>query len=154
MELTLVLLKPDCVQRRLMGRVLARFEDKGLNIIAMKMMRVTPELARRHYAEHVEKAWYPGLEKFITSSPVVAAIVEGPEAIRVVRDMAGATNGRDAAPGSIRGDFGSSQQMNLVHASDGPKAATREIGIFFTNDEIHSYQPTIRPSLAAEDELK
>ena len=131
MERTLVLLKPDCVQRRLMGRVLARFEDKGLNISAIKLMRITPELARRHYAEHVHKAWYPELEAFITGGPAVAMIVEGPEVIRVVRDMAGVTNGLKANPGKIRGDFSSSQQMNLVHASDGPESAHREIEIFF-----------------------
>jgi nucleoside-diphosphate kinase len=131
MERTLVLLKPDCVQRRLMGRVLARFEDKGLNISAMKLMRITPELARRHYAEHVHKAWYPELEAFITGGPVLAMIVEGPEVIRVVRDMAGVTNGLKANPGTIRGDFSASQQMNLVHASDGPESAPREIEIFF-----------------------
>ncbi len=152
MQRTLVLLKPDCVQRRLMGRVLSRFEDKGLNLIAMKMMRVTPELAGRHYAEHVKKGWYPNLEQFITGGPIVAAIVEGIEAIRVVRDLAGATNGRDATPGTIRGDFSASQQMNLVHASDGPEAAVREIEIFFTEAEIHSYEPTIRPWLRAADE--
>ncbi len=131
MERTLVLLKPDCVARRLMGRLIARFEDKGLNILAMKLMRVTPELAKRHYAEHVQKAWYPELEAFITSGPVVAMIVEGPETIRVVRDMVGVTNGLKANPGTIRGDFSTSQQMNLVHASDGPEAARREIAIFF-----------------------
>ncbi len=136
MERTLVLLKPDCLQRRLMGRVIARFEDKNLDIIALKMMRVTPELARRHYAEHVQKAWYPELEAFITGEPVVAMIVEGPEAIAVVRGMAGATNGLKANPGTIRGDFSASQQMNLVHASDGPESAVREIGIFFTPAEI------------------
>ena len=152
MERTLVLLKPDCVQRRLIGRILGRFEDKGLNIIAMKMMRITPDLAKRQYAEHVEKAWYPELEAFITASPVVALIVEGPEAIRVVRDMTGATNGRDAAPGTIRADFGSSQQMNLVHAADGPKAAAREIEIFFTSDETCSYEPSIRRWLTTADE--
>jgi len=131
MERTLVLLKPDCVERRLMGRVIARFEDKGLSITAMKMMRVTPELAKRHYAEHVAKPWYPELEKFITGGPIVAMIVEGPEVVSVVRAMAGATNGLKANPGTIRGDFSSSQQMNLVHASDGPESAAREIGIFF-----------------------
>ncbi len=134
MERTLVLLKPDCVARRLMGRVIARFEDKGLNIIAMKLMRVTPELAKRHYAEHVQKAWYPELEAFITGGPVVAMIVEGPEAIRVVRDMVGVTNGLKANPGTIRGDFSTSQQMNLVHASDGPESAEREIAIFFPGE--------------------
>ncbi len=136
MERTLILLKPDCVQRRLIGRVVTRLEDKDFNIIAMKMMRVTPELSRRHYAEHVKKAWYPDLERFITGGPLVAMIVEGPEAIRVVREMVGATNGLDAAPGTIRGQFSSSRQMNLVHASDGPDSATREIEIFFGEAEI------------------
>lgn len=131
MERTLVLLKPDCVQRRLMGRVIARLEDKGLNIIAMKMLRVTPELARRHYAEHVSKPFYPGLEAFITAAPVVAMVVEGLEAIRVVREMLGPTSGLQAPAGTIRGDFSSSRQMNLVHASDGPEAAAREIELFF-----------------------
>lgn len=136
MERTLILLKPDCVQRRLMGRVLGRFEDKGLNIIAMKMMNVTPELAKKHYAEHVKKDWYPALEGFITGGPIVAAIVEGLEAIRVVRELLGATSGLKAAAGTIRGDFSSSRQMNLVHASDGPEAATREIALYFKLDEI------------------
>ena len=152
MERTLVLLKPDCVQRRLVGRLLSRFEDKGLNLVAMKLMRVTPELAKRHYAEHVKKAWYPKLEAFITSGPLVAAVVEGPQAVRVVRDMVGATNGLNAAPGTIRGDFGSSQQMNLVHASDSPEAAAREIAVFFAPEEIHAYRPALRPWLRAADE--
>jgi nucleoside-diphosphate kinase len=134
MERTLVLLKPDCVARRLVGRLIARFEDKGLLIVAMKMMRLTPELAQRHYAEHVHKDWYPELEKFITSGPLVAMIVEGPETIRVVREMVGVTNGLKANPGTIRGDFSTSQQMNLVHASDGPEAARREIAIFFPGE--------------------
>ncbi len=136
MERTLILLKPDCVQRRLMGRIIARFEDKGLNIIAMKMMSVTPELAKKHYAEHVKKDWYPVLEDFITGGPIVAAIVEGLEVIRVVREMLGATSGLKAAAGTIRGDFSSSRQMNLVHASDGPEAAAREIELYFKKDEI------------------
>jgi nucleoside-diphosphate kinase len=136
MQRTLVLLKPDCLRRRLMGRVIARLEDKGLDIVAMKLMRVTPELARRHYAEHVKKDWYPELEAFITGAPVVAMIVSGPEAIQVLRTMAGATNGLKADPGTIRGDFSSSQQMNLIHASDGPESAQREIGIFFSAEEV------------------
>ena len=152
MERSLILLKPDCVERRLIGRMLSRFEDKGLNIIAMKMMRVTVELARRHYAEHVAKDWYPRLEAFITGGPIVAAIAEGPEAVRVARDMVGATNGLDASPGTIRGDYSSSRQMNLVHASDGPESAAREIGIFFDEQEIFDYEPAIRPWLRASDE--
>ena len=152
MERTLILLKPDCVERRLAGRILARFEDKGLNIVAMKLMRITPDLAKKHYAEHVQKPWYRGLEKFITGGPVVAAIVEGLEAIRVVREMLGATSGLKAAAGTIRGDFSSSRQMNLVHASDGPEAATREIELYFRPEEIVSYEPTLMPWLKAEDE--
>jgi nucleoside-diphosphate kinase len=152
MERTLVLLKPDCLQRRLMGRMISRFEDKGLNLIALKMMQVTPELAKRHYAEHVEKPFYPGLEAFITSAPVVAIVVEGLDAIRVVREMLGATSGLKAAPGTIRGDFSSSRQMNLVHASDGPDAAIREVGLYFSADEICSYQPAVTPWLRAVDE--
>ncbi|MCA9206034.1 MAG: nucleoside-diphosphate kinase, partial [Planctomycetales bacterium] len=104
MERTLVLLKPDCVQRRLMGQVLGRFENKGLNVIAMKMMRVTPDLAKQHYAEHVSKPFYPGLEEFITGGPIVAMVVEGLEVIRVVREILGATSGLKAAAGTIRGD--------------------------------------------------
>lgn len=153
MERTLILLKPDCVQRRLMGRVISRFEEKGLNFVAMKLMRITPELAKQHYAEHVEKAWYPTLEKFITGGPVLAAVVEGLEAIRVVREMLGATSGLKAAPGTIRGDFSSSRQMNLVHGSDGPEAAQREIGIYFREDELCGYEPTISPWLRAADEV-
>ena len=152
MERTLILLKPDCVQRRLMGRVIARFEDKGLNIIAMKMMLVTPELAKKHYVEHVNKAWYPALEGFITGGPIIAAVVEGLEAIRVVRDMLGATSGLKAAPGTIRGDFSSSRQMNLAHGSDGPEAAVREIALYFREDEICACEPTIAPWLRAVDE--
>ncbi|MGQ9504919.1 MAG: nucleoside-diphosphate kinase [Thermogutta sp.] len=152
MERTLVLLKPDCVQRRLIGRIISRFEDKGLNIIGLKMIHVTPELARRHYAEHVHKAWYPSLEEFITSGPIVAMVVEGPEAIRVVRDMVGATNGLAATAGTIRGDFGCSRQMNLVHASDGVDSATRELAIFFRDDELCPYTPTIQSWLRAKDE--
>jgi nucleoside-diphosphate kinase len=152
MERTLILLKPDCVQRRLMGRVMARFEDKGLNIVAMKMMRVTPALAREHYAEHVNKPFYPALEAFVTSAPIVAAVVEGLEAIRVVREMLGATSGLKAAPGTIRGDYSASRQMNLVHGSDGPDAAKREIALYFTDAELCAYEPTITPSLRASDE--
>jgi nucleoside-diphosphate kinase len=115
-------------------------------------MQVTPELAKRHYAEHVEKPFYPGLEAFITSAPVVAIVVEGLDAIRVVREMLGATSGLKAAPGTIRGDFSSSRQMNLVHASDGPDAAIREVGLYFSADEICSYQPAVTPWLRAVDE--
>ncbi|MFO0904366.1 MAG: nucleoside-diphosphate kinase [Pirellulales bacterium] len=152
MERTLVLLKPDCVQRRLMGRVISRFEDKGFNIVAMKLLQVTPELSKQHYAEHLSKPFYPALEEFITASPIVAMVLEGLEAIRVTRDILGATSGLKAAAGTIRGDFSSSRQMNLVHASDGPEAAAREIGLYFQPHEICSYEPTLLPWFRASDE--
>jgi nucleoside-diphosphate kinase len=152
MERTLVLLKPDCIQRRLAGRIITRFEDKGLNIVALKMLRVSPDLSKEHYAEHVQKPFYPALEQFITGAPIVAAIIEGLEAIRVVRDMLGATSGLKAAAGTIRGDYSSSRQMNLVHASDGPEAANREIPLYFKPEEICDCDPTIAPWLRASDE--
>lgn len=152
MQRTLILLKPDCIHRRLVGRILCRFEDKGLNIIAMKMMRISSQLARQHYAEHVNKPFYPGLEEYVTASPIIAAIVEGLDAIRVVREMLGPTSGLAAPAGTIRGDFSSSRQMNLVHASDGPEAAGREIQLYFAPEEVCSYQPTLAPWLKAADE--
>jgi nucleoside-diphosphate kinase len=152
MERTFVMFKPDCVQRRLVGRVLARFEDKGFNLIGLKLLRITSELSRQHYAEHVNKPFYPALERFVTGGPAIAAVVEGLEAIRVVREMLGATSGLKAAAGTIRGDFSSSRQMNLVHASDGPEAATREIALYFQPEELCAYEPTITPWLRAGDE--
>ncbi len=152
MERSLVLLKPDCVQRRLLGKIITRFEDKGLNIIAMKMLQVTPELSKQHYAEHVAKPFYPSLESFITSSPIVAMVIEGLEVIRVIREMLGATSGLKAASGTIRGDYSSSRQMNLVHASDGPEAASREIALYFDAKELCAYEPTLVESFRASDE--
>ena len=152
MQRTLILFKPDCVQRGLVGKILSRFEDKGLGVVAMKMLRVTSELARQHYAEHVDKPFYPGLEQYITSSPIVATVLEGPEVIRVVRDMLGATSGLQAAAGTIRGDYSRSRQMNLIHASDGPEAATREIDLYFDANELHEYEPTMTKWLKAPDE--
>ena len=152
MQKTLVLLKPDCVERRLIGQIISRFENKGLNIVAMKMLRVSPALSKQHYAEHVSKPFYPNLESFITSSPIVAIAMEGLEAIRVVRDMLGATNGLKAAPGTIRGDLSSSRQMNLVHASDSEESATRELALYFQPSELCEYTPTLVGSFRANDE--
>ena len=135
-----------------MGQVISRFESKGLNIIAMKMIQVTPDLAKQHYAEHVEKPFYPSLEGFITSAPIVAMAIDGLQAIGVVREMLGATSGLKAAPGTIRGDFSSSQQMNLVHASDGPEAATRELDLYFDPSDFCDYEPTLTPFMRAGDE--
>src|SRR3954453_5755695 len=131
MERTLVLLKPDCVQRRLMGRVISRFEDKGLNIIAMKMLRVTPALAKQHYAEHVSKPFYLGLEKFITASPILALVVEGLEVIRVVREMLGAKRGLKAAAGTIGGNYRTGGKRTLFPAGEGPEGAQRKINFNF-----------------------
>jgi nucleoside-diphosphate kinase len=152
-ERTLILIKPDAMERRLAGRLISRIEDKGLAIIGMKLLQVTPELSRRHYAEHVNKPFYPLVEKFITSGPVVAIVAEGPDAVAVVRAMMGPTNGRQAPPGTIRGDYGMSRQMNLMHGSDGPDAAKREIEIYFAPSELLSAKTALTPWLAAPDEL-
>jgi len=152
MERTFVMFKPDCMERGLLGSILSRFERKGLRLIALKMLRITPDLAKQHYAEHVEKPFYPGLEEFITASPVVGTVMEGPEVIRVVRDMLGATSGLKAAPGTIRGDHSASRQMNLVHASDSPESAAREIALYFKADEIQQWDPTLACWLQAPDE--
>ncbi|GAB4308221.1 MAG: nucleoside-diphosphate kinase [Candidatus Bipolaricaulota bacterium] len=139
MERTLVLLKPDALQRRLVGRIIARLEAKGLSIVAMKLMHVPRGVAERHYAEHIGKPFYEELVSFITSAPVVALVVAGPGAIEVVRRLMGKTNPVEADPGTIRGDFGLSVGMNLVHGSDSPAAAAREIPLFFSPGEILSY---------------
>jgi nucleoside-diphosphate kinase len=151
-ERSLILFKPDCIQRRLAGQLLSRIENKGMKIVGMKMLRVSVELAAEHYAEHVEKPFYPLLEEFITAGPVMALVVEGPEAISVMRNLMGPTNGRDAAPGTIRGDFGASRQMNLIHGSDSPEAATREIDIYFDPSELCDYTPTLDHWVCADDE--
>ena len=152
MERTLVIIKPDGVQRGLIGPILTRLERRGLRIAAMKLMQITPDLARQHYAEHVDQPFYPGLERFITGAPVVAMIVQGLDVIRVVREMLGPTSGLKAEAGTIRGDYSSSRQMNLVHASDGAKAARREIELYFADDEICDFQLTLVPWLKAVDE--
>jgi nucleoside-diphosphate kinase len=126
-----VLIKPDAVARRLVGEVLSRFEHKGLIIDAMVMRAMDPDLADRHYAEHLDKPFYPPLKQFMTSGRLVALIVSGDQAIDVVRTLVGATDGRVAAAGTIRGDFSLSNRENLVHASDGPDSAKREIALWF-----------------------
>lgn len=152
LERTLILFKPDAVQRRLCGKLLARLEDKGLKIIGLKMLQVTKELSARHYAEHVSKPFYPLLEQFITSGPVVALVAEGPSAVSVVRGMMGPTNGAQAAPGTIRGDFGISRQMNLMHGSDGVEAAKKEIAVYFRPEELLNYETTLAGWVCADDE--
>lgn len=130
-EKTLILLKPDAVRRGLIGEILSRYEGKGLTVVAMKMVQGTTELADAHYAEHVEKDFYPPLREFITSGPLVAAVLAGESVVEVVRSMNGATNAIEAAPGTIRGDLAASKRENLVHGSDSAASAEREIGIWF-----------------------
>jgi len=144
-EQTLILLKPDAVQRRLVGRILARFEQKGLSIVALKMMQVSEELARRHYAVHEGKEFYEPLVEFITASPIIACVLEGVDAIATARKLMGATFGRDAAPGTIRGDFGISKRYNLIHGSDSPKSAQFEIALYFGPGEILDFKPDDLP---------
>lgn len=128
---TLVLLKPDAVKRGLIGQILARFEAKGLSLVALEQRTIDAALADQHYAEHVDQPWYPPLRDFVTSGPLVALVLEGDESIAVVRELNGATDGRKAAPGSIRGDFSLSNRENLVHGSDSPESAAREIALWF-----------------------
>ena len=130
-ERTLVLVKPDAVRRGMIGEVLSRFERKGLGIVAMDLRSIDGQLADQHYAEHLERDFYPPLRTFITSGPLVAMVLEGDQAIAVVRTLTGATDGRAAAAGTIRGDLSLSNRENLVHASDSPESAAREISIFF-----------------------
>ncbi len=136
MERTLVLLKPDCVERRLIGEVLGRIELKGFRIAAMKLMRMTPDFAKQFYRAHVDKSFYPDLEQFITGGPLVAMILEGSQAIAVMRKFIGATDGREADPGTVRGDLCMEKQRNLVHASDSPESAQHELGLCFKDNEI------------------
>ncbi len=141
MERTLIILKPDCVQRRLIGRIIQRFEDKGLVVAGMKLIQITRELAERHYAPHKGKPFYPGLIDYITSGPVVVMVVTGLGAIAISRKLMGKTFGFEAEPGTIRGDFGSSKTYNLVHGSDSPESAATEIALYFRPDEILGYAP-------------
>lgn len=136
MERTLVLLKPDAVRRGLVGEIIARLERKGLQLVAMKMMRVTESLARQHYKDHVEKPFFPGLLAFITSGPIVALVVEGEDARKMVRMLVGKTSHTEAEPGTIRGDFSHSTRENLVHASDCAESADHEIALFFAEEEL------------------
>jgi len=143
MERTLVILKPDAVQRGLIGPILTRLERRGLRFAAMKLMQITPELAARHYAIHKGKPFYEGLIQFITSGPVVVAVIEGRDAISIVRKTMGATNPTQAEPGTIRADFGLEIGRNLVHGSDGPDTAAYEIPLFFAEDEILTYERAV-----------
>jgi len=139
MERTFAMVKPDGVQRGLVGEVIRRFEQKGIKVAALKLMQITPELAEKHYAEHKERPFFTDLVNFITSGPVAAMVLEGENVIAMVRTMMGATNPKDSAPGTIRGDFGMTIDKNIIHGSDSPASAVREISIFFADTEIVTY---------------
>lgn len=132
-ELTLVLVKPDAVRRALVGVIVSRYEAKGLTPVAMRLQKIDAQMADLHYADHVEQAWYPPLREYITSGPLVAIVLAGPSVIEVVRLLNGVTNSAVAAPGTIRGDLALSNRENLVHASDSPESAAKEIGLWFPN---------------------
>src|SRR5919205_1195700 len=138
-ERTLVIVKPDAVQRGLVGPILSRLEARGLKVVGLKLVQVSPDLAARHYAEHEGKPFYPGLLSYITSAPVVVACVEGTSAVQMVRNAVGATNPLNAAPGTIRGDFALDIGRNLIHASDASETADRELALWFSPDELVSY---------------
>ncbi|MBI5649470.1 MAG: nucleoside-diphosphate kinase [Chloroflexi bacterium] len=139
MQKTLVIVKPDGVQRALVGKILARFEERGMKIVALKMMQVSRDLAEQHYAVHQGKFFYAGLVSYIVSSPVVAMVIEGHEAIGAVRAMVGATRPWEAAAGTIRGDYALMGLRNLIHASDAPDTAEKEIALWFTPAELCAY---------------
>jgi nucleoside-diphosphate kinase len=154
-EQTLVLIKPDGVQRLLVGRILARYEERGLKVVGLKLMTVSSQLAEQHYAVHRAKPFFRGLVEFITSGPLVAAVLEGPNAIAIVRAMNGATRPHEAAPGTIRGDYALETAQNLVHASDSPETATTELALWFGQGELVEYERDIdRWALAPEEQAQ
>lgn len=152
MERTLILLKPDALQRGLVGEIVRRFENKGLKISGLKMMSVSDALVEEHYSHHKDKPFFSGLKSFMQSSPLVALVVEGVEAVSTVRRMAGVTKSREADFGTIRGDFGMSVQANLIHVSEDEKAAKDEVSRFFQSDELFDYQRPFDINIYGEDE--
>ncbi len=153
MEQTFVILKPSTIRRFLVGDVLTRFQHKGLIISGIKMMQLDEKILREHYAHIVDRPFFPSLVESMTATPVIVMVLKGKEAVAVVRSMTGATNSRNAAPGTIRGDFGMSGQENIVHASDSPENAVIEINRFFKPEEIFDYEPCTLRQLYAPDEL-
>lgn len=145
MQNTLVILKPDAIQRRLIGKIITRFEEKGLQIMGLKLMRMTEELARRNYVQHKGRDFYEPLVRFMTSSPVIVLVLRGKEVIETARKMAGFTFGTKAEPGTIRGDYAISNRFNLIHVSDSLETAEREISIFFKKEELLEYENVDTP---------
>lgn len=152
MEKTLIILKPSCIQRGLAGKVLNRFEQKGLLILGLKMMQLEEGILREHYAHLVDRPFFPSLVKSMTATPVVVAAIGGKDAVSVVRAMVGVTNSRNAAPGTIRGDFGMSGQENIIHASDSVENGQIELARFFKPEEIFDYSPVTISAIYAPDE--
>lgn len=140
MERTFVMVKPDGVKRGIVGEIISRLERRGFKLIAVKMLRLTPQISRRHYAEHVNKDFYPALEAYITSGPVVAMVWEGKNAVAAVRQMMGPTNPLNAPSGTIRGDYALDMGRNVIHGSDSVESAKREIALYFSEKEIHEYR--------------
>jgi nucleoside-diphosphate kinase len=152
MERTLVLIKPDALARGLVGEITTRFERKGLQLVGCKMMRLDEAVLAEHYAHLVDKPFYPRIAEFMASLPIVAQCWEGVDAVKVVRDMTGVTNSREAATGTIRGDLGMSLQCNVVHTSESDEVAASEVARFFDPDELHTYEPALIAVLYAVDE--
>jgi nucleoside-diphosphate kinase len=153
MERTLVLIKPDAVQRGLIGRILARFEDKGLKVAGLKFMELSDALLNEHYSHLADKPFFPGTKRFMTLTPVVAICLEGLDVVETVRRLCGITKAREAAPGTIRGDWAMSVQANLVHASDSLETAKTEVARFFSDAELFDYQSAQTQTIYSEDEL-
>jgi len=153
MEKTFVMLKPDALQRNLIGKIIQRFEEKGLKLVAIKMMQLDDKMLDVHYRQYLTKGFFPKLKQFMKSYPVVATVWEGKDAIRVVRTLVGATNGREAAPGTIRGDLGMSISCNMIHASDAPETAKEEIERFFSANEIMAWDSIAFKLQYSEDEM-
>lgn len=152
MEQTLLLVKPDAIQRGLVGKIISRFETKGFRIAGMKMLQMSKELAREHYAHLVDKPFYPDLEKFVTTHPLVAVVVEGKDAVEVVRLIVGPTNASKAPAGTVRGDFSNSTSRNVIHASDSKETAEKEVKRFFKKEELFDYKLNVKEYLYASDE--
>ncbi|HKS40992.1 MAG TPA: nucleoside-diphosphate kinase [Blastocatellia bacterium] len=153
MERTLILIKPDAIQRGLIGRVITRFEEKGLKIAGIKFLNLTDELLNEHYSHLADKPFFGGTKRFMQQTPVVALCLEGLDAVETVRTLCGVTKARAAAPGTIRGDFGMSIQANLVHASDSLETAGKEVARFFSDSELFEYDSALTRSIYSEDEL-
>ena len=153
MERTLVLIKPDAIQRGLIGRIISRFEEKGLKLTGLKLMRLTDELLNEHYSHIADKPFFPGTRRFMQLTPVIALCVEGLDAVETMRRLCGITKAREAAPGTIRGDWAMSVQANLVHASDSLDTAAKEVARFFTEAELFAYDAFLARAVYSEDEL-